>query len=173
MLFADDLLSRVYSITAVSIVRLTTLADFYKNPADIDTYYPVAIWTVVELNVGVIVACMPAARLLIAKYGAIVLKSAKSSRASGSSRPNYSANSDPESYKKVVRNKKWASRMRLTLPTGLGGTRFVRSVNAELDDAVGGTRQDGSNLESQVELVDAKDKKYDCGKGDTGGASAV
>ncbi|KAI3392170.1 hypothetical protein diail_6118, partial [Diaporthe ilicicola] len=68
-------------LTAASIVRLTTLREFGKDSDDYTSFYPVSVWTVVELTVGMIVACLPAARIIVVKYGTSVLEATiKSSR---------------------------------------------------------------------------------------------
>lgn len=64
------------------------------------TYFPISIWTVVELNVGVVAACMPAARLFVAKTAGDIAKSTGFSRFSESARPSYDHSGRSSSYAK-------------------------------------------------------------------------
>lgn len=69
----------------------------YFNTA---TYFPISIWTVVELNVGVVAACMPAARLFVAKTAGDIAKSTGFTRFSESARPSYSHSGRSSGYAK-------------------------------------------------------------------------
>ncbi|PSR87248.1 hypothetical protein BD289DRAFT_241435 [Coniella lustricola] len=66
-----------FFLTAISIVRLTTLNDFFTNPSAPKGYIDTAEWTVAELTVGMIVACVPAARLVVLHYASHLIHSAQ------------------------------------------------------------------------------------------------
>lgn len=66
------------------------------------TYFPISIWTVVELNVGVVAACMPAARLFVAKTAGDIAKSTGFTRFSESARPSYDHSGPSSGYANAV-----------------------------------------------------------------------
>lgn len=56
------------SVTIVSILRLTSLVEFAKSSSN-PTWYNanVSNWSFIEINVGVVCACMPTIRLALAR----------------------------------------------------------------------------------------------------------
>ncbi|KAJ4392974.1 hypothetical protein N0V93_002178 [Gnomoniopsis smithogilvyi] len=147
-------------LTAASCVRLTTLADFYKDPSDISTYFPISIWTVVELNVGVVAACMPAARLFVAKKASDIAKSAGFTRFSESARPSYN-NSRRSSYiKRQSARAAAAARMHDSLPSYVGEHDFgdeegayIKGPEHQLD-----CEMQRPGEESHMEMVDVESR---------------
>lgn len=109
---------------------------------------------------------MPAARLLVSKYASLLVTQLTTKKSSNQP-VSYSIDSDPDSFKNQLLKKKrmngrwWALP---ALPSGLGGTRFVGSVNAELEYGAAAaamattttTRQGGDSLGSRAELVDVE-----------------
>ncbi|KAI7788579.1 CFEM domain-containing protein [Diaporthe eres] len=77
-----------FLLTAISITRFTYIIGFFGNWAkstDAQGLYNAGIWTAVELTAGLIVACLPASRIIVTKYVIKVLDStglSKSSRKS-------------------------------------------------------------------------------------------
>lgn len=85
------------SLTAASIIRMTTLPKFGQVASDwceepllclnascvcmsltsflAATYFYTAVWSFVELSVGVIVACLPAARIVVRRYAGSIAES--------------------------------------------------------------------------------------------------
>jgi hypothetical protein len=54
-------------VTAVCILRLNTLIVFGKTQNPTWDYLPAALWSIVEMQVGVICACLPAAKVFFAR----------------------------------------------------------------------------------------------------------
>ena len=54
-------------VTIVSILRLQSLVDFAKSHNATWEQYDVANWSTIEINVGIICACMPALRLVLVR----------------------------------------------------------------------------------------------------------
>ncbi|KAM0329437.1 hypothetical protein ACHAQA_004745 [Verticillium albo-atrum] len=54
-------------VTVVSILRLQTLVAFAKTHNPTWDQYEVAKWSTIEINVGIICACMPALRLILVR----------------------------------------------------------------------------------------------------------
>lgn len=73
-------------LTLTTCIRLKAIKDFYDSPTSQDAWFPVAIWSVVEVNVGVITACAPASRVFVLKTAADIAQSAGWSRLSESRR---------------------------------------------------------------------------------------
>lgn len=70
--------------------------------------FPIAIWTVIELNIGVVCACLPAARLFVTMTAQNVARSAGWSRFSSETSPNpshYNASSPPSFVKRRPRER--------------------------------------------------------------------
>lgn len=72
-------------MTAISITRLTYIIGFFGNWAkstDAQGLYDAAVWTAAELTTGLIVACLPASRIIVTKYVIKVLDSTGMSKSS-------------------------------------------------------------------------------------------
>jgi hypothetical protein len=54
-------------VTAVCILRLNTLIVFGKTQNPTWDYLPASLWSIVEMQVGVICACLPAAKVFFAR----------------------------------------------------------------------------------------------------------
>lgn len=54
-----------YSVTVISIVRLQSLITFANSTNATWNNLPVSLWSTIEINVGIICACMPTLRLLL------------------------------------------------------------------------------------------------------------
>ncbi|CAN8097705.1 unnamed protein product [Discula destructiva] len=142
-------------LTIATCIRLESLNYFHKDPTNIKSYFPVAIWTVVELNIGVVASCMPAARLYVAKTTTDFARSLGWTRFSEGSRPTYEDSNPPSFIKR--RSERFAAKLRCSLPalpTGLGGTHFVKTVNRDLPES----EHRPADFESHVELVDVESK---------------
>lgn len=101
-------------------------------------------------------ACMPAARVYIAK-GVMDLAKATSwgARFSEKKRPSYES-SNPPSFIKRRSERAPTKLQKLALRSRLGGTQFANSVNRELEEGL-----DPLNTgNSHVELVQAKGNLY-------------
>lgn len=109
-----------------------------------------------ELNIGLAAACMPAARLYVAKTVSEIAQSAGWTRFTDSSRPT-NESSNPSSLIK----RRFAAKLKLSLPSGLGGTHFVNTVNREFPDSECEHVDDG---DSHVELVDVESQKHGGGE---------
>ncbi|KND92025.1 hypothetical protein TOPH_03271 [Tolypocladium ophioglossoides CBS 100239] len=52
-------------VTVVSILRLRTIVNYSKNPTwDL---WPIALWSTIEINVGITCICLPSVRLILAR----------------------------------------------------------------------------------------------------------
>ncbi|KAI7782216.1 hypothetical protein LA080_013761 [Diaporthe eres] len=118
-------------LTAASIVRLTTLREFAKDPNDYTSYYPVAVWTVVELTVGMIVASLPAARIIVVKYGTSVLDATirSSRRTESKTLPSYKKKSISNSNSSSL--SRFGGRLKLPM-LSFGGGGLMNSNWREL-----------------------------------------
>lgn len=56
-----------HSVTVISIVRLQSLITFANSSNATWDNLPVSLWSTIEINVGIICACMPTVRLLLLK----------------------------------------------------------------------------------------------------------
>ncbi|ETS84582.1 hypothetical protein PFICI_02607 [Pestalotiopsis fici W106-1] len=54
-------------VTIVSIIRLASLVEFRESTNLTWDYFGVALWSTVEITVGIICACMPAIRLILVR----------------------------------------------------------------------------------------------------------
>lgn len=91
------------SLTAISITRLTYIIGFFGDWAkstNTDGLYNAAVWTTVELTTGLIVACLPASRIMLTRYVIKVLDSTGLSKSSRKSPfPSSAENSNRPSKK--------------------------------------------------------------------------
>ena len=70
--------SHLISVTVVSVLRLRSLVRFgtsSQNPTW--DYYEVALWSTLEINIGIICTCLPSLRLLLVRLFPRVLGSAQ------------------------------------------------------------------------------------------------
>ncbi|KAF2261908.1 hypothetical protein CC78DRAFT_570174 [Lojkania enalia] len=58
----------LFSVTVVSILRLQSLVHFANSRNPTWDQYGVNLWSCVELNVGIICACMPAIRVVLVRF---------------------------------------------------------------------------------------------------------
>lgn len=63
----QPLMHRISSVTIVSILRLQSLLSFANSRNPTWDNWSVSNWSIVEINVGIICACMPTARLALMK----------------------------------------------------------------------------------------------------------
>jgi hypothetical protein len=56
-----------YSVTVISIIRLQTLISFANSTNPTWDQADAANWSTIEINVGIICACMPALRLILVR----------------------------------------------------------------------------------------------------------
>jgi hypothetical protein len=54
-------------VTIVSVIRLSSLIDFRATQNASWDYWNVAIWSTIEMTIGIIFACMPAIRLILVR----------------------------------------------------------------------------------------------------------
>ncbi|KAJ4417800.1 hypothetical protein N0V82_005966 [Gnomoniopsis sp. IMI 355080] len=93
------------------------------------TYFPISIWTVVELNVGIVAACMPAARLFVTKTAGDIAKSTGFTRfSSQTGRPSYEL-SGRSSYVKRRSARAAAARKRDSLSEDVVGRQDFGGVS--------------------------------------------
>ena len=59
------------SVTVVSILRLRSLVSFANSHNPTWDNYSVTLWSVIEINVGIICACMPTLRIALARAFAV------------------------------------------------------------------------------------------------------
>lgn len=116
-----------------------------------DRYTDTGIWTSIELTVGVIVACLPAARIFVAEHTSEIIKSMKASGLW-----SRSCKSDLPSYHKASSSLK-RSTFQLTLASRLGGPRLMDAISREL----GGDCYPNRRCGSHDELVDMSSHSTD------------
>lgn len=135
-------------LTAISITRFTYIINFFGNWAkstNSQGLYNAAVWTTVELTTGLIVANLPASRIIVTKYVIKVLDSTGLSKTSRKSQlPSSPDNSNRPSNKGsgrgsgVLTSKFWlpvTSIVGSTATTGndsrLENTRHLHDVDGE------------------------------------------
>ncbi|KAK1594576.1 CFEM domain-containing protein [Colletotrichum navitas] len=77
-------------VTVVSILRLQSLVQFEKSQNPTWDQFGVAVWSTVEINVGIICACLPAVRVILVRLFPKILGS---TRTGGSQAAKYYVNS--------------------------------------------------------------------------------
>ncbi|KAH6669719.1 CFEM domain-containing protein [Plectosphaerella plurivora] len=84
-------------VTVVSILRLQSLVAFATSHNPTWDQYAVANWSTIEINVGIICACMPAMRLVLVRIFPRILGSTKQypSYPGGHSGGHYNRSNDP------------------------------------------------------------------------------
>ncbi|RDW68106.1 hypothetical protein BP6252_09502 [Coleophoma cylindrospora] len=70
-------------VTITSILRLTTLIEFASTTNPLWDYVPATFWSAIEVNVGIICACMPAIRSLLGKIFPKLFDFTQASKSSG------------------------------------------------------------------------------------------
>ena len=63
------------SITIISILRMQSLVYFAKSSNPTWDQWPIALWSTIEINVGVICTCLPSIRLILVRLFPGVLDS--------------------------------------------------------------------------------------------------
>jgi hypothetical protein len=58
---------RLFSVTVVSILRLQSLVHFVTSTNPTWDQYDVGKWSTIEINVGIMCACMPAIRVILVR----------------------------------------------------------------------------------------------------------
>ncbi|KAF3764025.1 hypothetical protein M406DRAFT_51480, partial [Cryphonectria parasitica EP155] len=86
-------------VTVVSVIRLSSLVTFAKSDNPTWDNYDVSIWSSVEINVGIICACMPTLRLLLVRVFPVF-----GSTRSGGAYYNYSGNGSKSNPKSKMRS---------------------------------------------------------------------
>ncbi|KAJ4392170.1 hypothetical protein N0V93_005793 [Gnomoniopsis smithogilvyi] len=56
-------------LTLVSCIRLRSLIAFAKTQNPTQDFYDISLWSAIELTTGVVVACLPAVRQTLVRYG--------------------------------------------------------------------------------------------------------
>lgn len=74
------------SVTIVSIIRLRSLISFANSHNITWDYMEAAYWSTIELDVGIVIACLPAARAFCARLGRKTLTTIKNSSSLSGSR---------------------------------------------------------------------------------------
>lgn len=77
----------VYSVTIVSILRLQSLLYFYSSSNPTWDLWHTAWWSTIEINIGLICACLPTIRLILVRmwprvFGSTINSTMARSRAS-------------------------------------------------------------------------------------------
>lgn len=147
-------------MTAISITRLTYLIGFFGNWAkstNTQGLYNAAVWTTVEITTGIIVACLPASRIIVTKY---VIKVLDSTGLSKSSRKSQLPSSSPENSNRPSRrgsgrasgmltSKFWLPVTRSTATTAndtrLESTRHVHDADGESNMELVSVRSHAAN----------------------------
>lgn len=57
-----------FFVTIVSLLRLHSLVHFRNTTNPTYDYYSIGYWTIIEINIGIICACMPSIRVLITYF---------------------------------------------------------------------------------------------------------
>ncbi|KAJ4393901.1 hypothetical protein N0V93_003117 [Gnomoniopsis smithogilvyi] len=117
--------------TAVSIIRLTTLHWYGKNPLDKRNIYATAIWSIAELSTAMFVACLPSARIFVLKYTGIALAATGLSRSERTKLSELNEISGKTIADRHGRNTP-TSDFKLQIPA-LGDTRLTSSIGRELE----------------------------------------
>ncbi|KAH8681898.1 hypothetical protein BX600DRAFT_447464 [Xylariales sp. PMI_506] len=80
-------------VTVVSVIRLASLVEFHESTNLTWDYWGVALWSTVEITVGIICACMPSMRLILVRLAPKVFDTSRI-------RPSnyYSSNRGKHSY---------------------------------------------------------------------------
>lgn len=144
-------------LTAISITRLTMIIGFFgdwSKSTNTHGLYSAAVWTTVELTAGLIVANLPASRIIITKYIVKVLDSTGLSKASRRGQmPSSAENSNRPSAKGSGRGSGV-----LTSKFWLPVTSIVRSTaTTAVDSRVEETRNShDADGESNMELVSVR-----------------
>ncbi|KAJ4414490.1 hypothetical protein N0V82_007887 [Gnomoniopsis sp. IMI 355080] len=98
-------------LTLVSIIRFVSLKNFAKSKNPTMDFFRVGIWTAVEITAGLMVACMPAARLFVVymiSHATTTTRSYLTSARTG----NSNSNGGPPAAKTLSRGFSKASRKR-------------------------------------------------------------
>lgn len=114
--------ARFCSVCIVSILRLQSLVAISNSSDQTYDNPPAATWSSVETNVGIICACLPLLRPLLAKY---FPRAFPSRHRSQYSRPNYPAAYGSKGGSKILRSKN---------EYVLDGTKRSRESNDETRD---------------------------------------
>lgn len=124
-------------------VELTFVLVFYLG-----NYYAVAVWATAEISTGILVACIPAARIVVLKYaGSVIAATGLSSRSDRSDLPRHAKSSGASSSGLDSRpggGGKRLSKFRLPMPS-LGSSRLLSSIAREL----------GTDSRGQPTMLDA------------------
>ncbi|KAH7323217.1 CFEM domain-containing protein [Stachybotrys elegans] len=123
-------------VTAVSIIRLKTLVGFSSTHNPTWDQYGVVVWSTIEINVGIICACMPAMRVILARLFPRVMGSKQTNGLYGTS--------------KVSRKATTASRK-------MGSESVVKTANRDSSTTVG-DQSDRGILFSREFTVDYHDE---------------
>lgn len=115
-------------LTITTCVRLMSIRYYYAAPTSVDGWFPVSVWSVVEVNVGVIAACVPSARMLLAKFATEVAQSVGWSKFSESRRDSDETLKNRASF--VQRRSEVLASHLKALTSGLARTRATDAVGA-------------------------------------------
>ncbi|KAI4599707.1 hypothetical protein KJ359_001443 [Pestalotiopsis sp. 9143b] len=130
-----------FLVTLVSILRLKSMIQFGSTTNVTQDYVEVGYWSMIEVSIGIVCACMPACRALISITHQIITGSRKSRSGTGSNSKTPRSDRDIEHNQTIgsagVRNKKVLKRY----------SKFGNSTEITLD-----TSMNPANW-SDVELV--------------------
>lgn len=146
-----------FSLTAISITRLTYIIGFFGNWAkstNTKGLYNAAVWTTVEITTGLIVANLPASRIIVTRYVIKVLDSTGLSKSSRKSQlPSSPENSNRPSNKGSGRASGMLS-SKFWLPvTSIVGSTATTANDTRLENTRHVHDADG---ESNMELVSVR-----------------
>lgn len=120
----------------VSILRLQSLVDFAKSHNPTWEQYDVANWSTIEINVGIICACMPALRLVLVRFFPRILGSTRQypSRSAGQYIKSTAAASRKLGSESVVRTVNREERSSTMGRKGAVGILCTRDVTVDYHD---------------------------------------
>lgn len=95
------LLTKAYSVTVVSILRLQSLLHFANSNNPTWDQWFVAFWSIIEVNVGMICTCLPTLRLILVRLCPNIFGTADSAKygqeiVNQSMNPPWTRRRDPE-----------------------------------------------------------------------------
>ena len=89
------LLIREFSVTVISILRLRSLVNFAASANPTWDQADVILWSNIEINIGIICACLPALRVILVRMFPKILGSTN-----GTSQPYYAYGSQSRGMRK-------------------------------------------------------------------------
>lgn len=129
------------SVTVVSIIRLQAIATFTNSTNATFDNYDVQFWSVLELNVGIMCACMPAIRQILVWLFPIVFRGSSVDHSPRGNIPRSRAFRSPKALRKSddtlgltsLNSTRWGNS---DIETGSRRDLESRSTNDKLGDIV-------------------------------------